>query len=105
MTLETPSSVLTRLLDVVDYGLPADYWDTYPQRIQAVTPADIQRVTRTYLGTGRVQVIAVGEGRTIQPGLAAFGPVTTLTPQRGPEPQGHGRRAGGGDLSGRFSAR
>ena len=88
LTLENPANVLTRLLDVVDYGLPADYWDTYPQRIQAVTPADIERVTKTYLGTGRVQVIAVGEGKTIQPGLATFGPVTTLTPQEVLNPKG-----------------
>ncbi len=80
LTLESPSNVLSRLLDVVDYGLPADYWDTYPQKIQAVTPADVRRVTQTYLGTGRIQVIAVGESQTIQPGLAAYGPVTVLTP-------------------------
>ena len=93
LTLESPAGVLTRLLDVVDYGLPADYWDTYPQKIQAVTPADIQRVTQTYLGTGRVQVIAVGEGKTIQPGLATFGPVTTLTPHEVLNPKGTGTDA------------
>lgn len=93
LTLESPAGVLSRLLDVVDYGLPADYWDTYPQRIQAVTPADIERVTKTYLGTGRVQVIAVGEGKTIQPGLATFGPVTTLTPHEVLNPKGAGTDA------------
>ena len=93
LTLENPAGVLSRLLDVVDYGLPADYWDTYPQRIQAVTPADIQRVTQTYLGTGRVQVIAVGEGKTISPGLATFGPVTTLTPHEVLNPAGAGTPA------------
>jgi len=88
LTLESPAGVLSRLLDVVDYGLPSDYWDTFPQRVQAVTPADIQRVTQTYLGTGRVQVIAVGEGKTIQSGLATFGPVTVLTPHEVLNPKG-----------------
>ena len=73
---------------MVDYGLPSDYWDTFPQRVQAVTPADIQRVTQTYLGTGRVQVIAVGDGKTIQSGLATFGPVTVLTPHEVLNPKG-----------------
>jgi len=95
LTLESPSGVLSRLLDVVDYGLPADYWDTFPQRVQAVTPADVRRVTQTYLGTGRIQVIAVGEGKTIQPGLAAYGPVTTLTPQQVLNPKGAGPAGGG----------
>ena len=99
LTLESPANVLSRLLDVVDYGLPTDYWDTYPQNIQAVTPADIQRVTQTYLGTGRIQVIAVGEGKTIQPGLATFGPVTPLTPHEVLYPKATGTDAapaGGG---------
>ncbi len=88
LTLESPANVLSRLLDVVDYGLPADYWDTYPQRIQAVTPADVRRVTQTYLGTGRVQVIAVGEGKTIKSALTTYGPVTTLTPHEVLYPKG-----------------
>ena len=94
LTLESPSGVLSRLLDVVDYGLPADYWDTFPQRVQAVSPADVQRVTQTYLGTGRIQVVAVGEGKTIQSGLASYGPVTTLTPQQVLNPMGAGPAGG-----------
>lgn len=82
LTLESPAGVLSRLLDVVDYGLPADYWDTYPQKIQAVTAADVQRVTKTYLGTGRIQLIAVGERSQIEPGLSPYGTVTVLTPQQ-----------------------
>ena len=96
LTLESPAGVLSRLLDVVDYGLPSDYWDTFPQRVQAVTPADIQRVTQTYLGTGRVQVIAVGEGKTIQSGLATFGPVTVLTPHEVLNPKGADAAPAGG---------
>lgn len=82
LTLESPSAVLARLLDVVDYGLAPDYWDTYPQKVQNVTAADIQRVTQTYLGNGRIQVIAVGERQAIETGLAAHGPVTVLTAQQ-----------------------
>jgi zinc protease len=82
LTLESPAGVLSRLLDVVDYGLPADYWDTYPQKVEAVTAADVLRVTKTYLGTGRIQLIAVGERTQIEPGLAPYGAVTVLTPQQ-----------------------
>lgn len=82
LTLESPTAVLGRLLDVVDYGLPADYWDTYPQKIQAVTAADIQHVAQKYLGTDRIQLIAVGEGSQIQTGLGQYGSVTVLTPDQ-----------------------
>lgn len=75
-TLESPDGIQGRTLELVQNGLPLDYWDTYPARIQAVTAADIQRVARKYLGAGRVQLIAVGEREAIEPGLRKYGPVT-----------------------------
>ena len=74
-TLESPDSVLARFLELVQYDLPLDYWDRYPARVEAVTPADVQRVTRKYLGENRVQLIAVGERSVIEAGLKKYGPV------------------------------
>ncbi len=82
LTLESPAALLGRTLDVADYGLAKDYWDRYPRMIEAVTAGDIQRVARKYIGTGRVQLIAVGEGKEIKTGLEAYGPVTVLTPDQ-----------------------
>jgi zinc protease len=82
LSLESPSNILSRLLDVVDYGLPADYWDEYPKKVQAVTAADIERVAKQYIGTGRIQMIVVGERKEIEEGLAKYGPVTVLTPDQ-----------------------
>jgi zinc protease len=82
LTLESPAGVLGRLIDVVDYGLPSDYWDTYPQKIQAVTADDVLRVTKTYLGTGRVQLFAVGDKASIESGLTQYGTITDLTPEQ-----------------------
>ncbi|MBC8103804.1 MAG: insulinase family protein, partial [Cytophagales bacterium] len=79
LSLESPAAILSRLLDVVDYDLPTDYWDKYPQRVQAVTAAEVQRVAKQYLGSGRIQIIAVGERRQIEKSLAEYGPVTVLT--------------------------
>ena len=55
--------------------LPADFWETYPAKLQAVTAEDVQRVCRKYLGEGRIQIIAVGEAKAIVPVLAKHGPV------------------------------
>ncbi len=74
-TLESPDSVLARFLELVQYNLPLDYWDRYPARVQAITPADIQRVAAKYLGENRIQLIAVGERSVIEPGLKKYGPV------------------------------
>jgi predicted Zn-dependent peptidase len=75
LTLESPQGVLSRFLELVRDGLPLDYWDTYPSRIQAVTAEDVQRVARKYLGKNRIQLIAVGERSQIEEGLKKFGPV------------------------------
>src|SRR6185312_7287507 len=47
--LESSSGVLSRWMEQREYGLPVDYWDTYPQKIQAVSAADVQRVAKKYV--------------------------------------------------------
>ena len=73
--LESPDGILSRAMELVENGLPADYWDTYPARIQAITAEDVQRVAKQYLGKGRIQVIAIGERSKIEEGLKKFGPI------------------------------
>jgi zinc protease len=41
-------------------GRKPDYWSTYRERIRAVTPADIQRVARTYLDPDKMVILMVG---------------------------------------------
>jgi zinc protease len=90
-TLESPEGILDRALELVENGLPPDYWDTYPEKIQAVTPHDVQRVARQYLGENRIQLIAVGERKQIEDGLKQYGPVEVVVP---PSQSGGGRRGG-----------
>ena len=47
------------------YGLPADYWDTYPARITAVTAAQAQAAARKYWDPARLQIVAVGDASKI----------------------------------------
>lgn len=75
LQLESPQSVLQNAITSKLYGLPADYWDTYPQKIAAVTADDVQRVARKYLDLGKLQIVAVGDARKIAGVLKAFGDV------------------------------
>ena len=66
------------MIDLKLYGLPADYWDTYPAKISAVTAADVQRVARKYLTIDRMQVVAVGDAGKITDALKKYGTVETF---------------------------
>jgi len=74
-TLESTGAVLNDFIDSYVYKLPADYWDKYPDRINAVTTADVQRVAKKYWAPDRLQIVAVGDASKIQPILAKLGTV------------------------------
>ena len=63
--LESPQQVLGYYIDNWLYGLPADYWDTYPARIMAVTPAQAQAAAQKYWTPSRLQIVAVGDATKI----------------------------------------
>jgi zinc protease len=74
-TLESPGAVLNNYIDSYQYKLPANYWDTYPSRIEAVTAADIQRVAKKYWALDRLQIVAVGDQAKVEPALRKLGTV------------------------------
>jgi zinc protease len=75
LLLESPNAILQNYIDRHFYGLPADYWDTYASKIEAVTAADIQRVAKKYWAPERLQIVAVGEQEKVEPALKKLGTV------------------------------
>src|SRR5206468_8064781 len=49
LTIETPDSIATQVLNVLFYGLPVEQLETFRQRVNAVTVDDVERVARFYL--------------------------------------------------------
>lgn len=74
-SLESPQTLLSNVVTQKLYDLPADYWDTYPQRVAAVTPEDVQRAARKYLDLSSLQIVAVGDASKIRDSLAKYGTV------------------------------
>ena len=80
--LESPASVLARWIEQREYGLPEDYWDTYAQKVEAITAADVQRVAKKYVPVDNAQIIAVGDAAKISELLKKFGPVEEVAPDK-----------------------
>jgi zinc protease len=75
LSLEQPQSLLQNTITQKLYNLPADYWDTYPQKVSAITAADVQKAAQKYLDMGRLQVVAVGDAAKAREILAKYGKV------------------------------
>ena len=75
LSLESPQQMLGYYIDSWQYQLPADYWDTYPARIAAITPAQAQAAARKYWDPSRMQIVAVGDASKIRDLLSKMGSV------------------------------
>ncbi len=75
LSLEQPQSLLQNIVTQKLYNLPADYWDTYPQKVSAITLDDVQRVAQKYIDLDHLQVVAVGDASKARQVLAKFGKV------------------------------
>jgi predicted Zn-dependent peptidase len=75
LSLERPDQLLDYAITIKVYGLPADYWDTYPAKIMAVTAEQVQRVARKYIVPDDLQIVAVGDAVKLKPVLDKYGQV------------------------------
>ncbi|HEY3837703.1 MAG TPA: pitrilysin family protein [Bryobacteraceae bacterium] len=75
LSLESPSELLTNAIEIKRYGLPADYWDTYPTKISAITADDVMRVAKKYINPENAQIVVVGDASKIKAVMEKYGPV------------------------------
>ena len=80
--LESSNSVLGRWMEQREYGFPEDYWDTYSQKVTAVTAEEVQAVARKYVPVDNAQIIAVGDAAKITELMKKFGPLDQVTPDQ-----------------------
>lgn len=75
LSTENQATALSNATMIREYGFPADYWDTYPEKIAAVTAADVQRVAQKYVPLDDLVIVAVGDATQIRKVLAEFGTI------------------------------
>jgi zinc protease len=73
LTIETPGAIARQVLNVVFYDLSLDELGTYPQRANAVTPDEVQRVARAYLEPDHLAIVMVGNAAAFKDQLARVG--------------------------------
>ncbi|HXA56537.1 MAG TPA: pitrilysin family protein [Candidatus Acidoferrum sp.] len=78
LSLESPSQVLGGWMNVQYFGLPADYWDTYPDHISAVDPTAVEAVAKKYVDLSHIEWVAVGDRKQIEDVLKKYGPVSVV---------------------------
>lgn len=77
---ESTAAIAAALANLITYGLPQDYYDTYRERVGAVTTADALRAAREHIKPEALRMIVVGEaGLQEQLGALHFGPVDVRT--------------------------
>lgn len=66
---EATGDIAYQLTSLAVYNLPLDFYNSYVQRIEAVTQADVQRVARKYIDPERLSIVVVGDRKQIEGGI------------------------------------
>ena len=69
---ETTAAIARALTAMVVYGLPPDYFDTYRDRVRAVSAPDVLRAAREFLHPEELQLVAVGDPAVVREPLDAM---------------------------------
>jgi zinc protease len=59
---ETAGRIVSRFATVEAFALHPDYWETFAERVESVTSAEINRIARTYFAPEGLVVVVVGSG-------------------------------------------
>jgi zinc protease len=68
----TRQALIVQLRNVDFQGLGEDYLKNYVQRVNAVTPDDVQRMTTKYIRPEQMTIVVVGDKSKITEQLAPF---------------------------------
>ncbi len=65
LALERPSTVAGYKLNILTEDLPEDYYDTYLERINAITKEDVQRAAQEYFKVDNSRIVIAGKGSDV----------------------------------------
>ena len=69
--IETVDLVANRVVSMLQTGAPLDFYNSYVQRIEAVTPAEVSAAATAYIDMSHLVIVVAGDRRIIEPLLRA----------------------------------
>ncbi|HVZ47851.1 MAG TPA: insulinase family protein [Gemmatimonadaceae bacterium] len=84
LQVETSAQVAGQVSTARLLGLPADYVQTYRQKLAAVTPATALAAAKAGIQPDRALIVVVGDGAKVYDKLKAIAPVRIVTPDGTP---------------------
>ena len=73
LALETTGQVAGRISEIQVYGLPADFFSSYRDRIREVTPASAQEAGRATIRPDELTIVVVGDAEGVAGPLEELG--------------------------------
>ncbi|MCI5082772.1 MAG: insulinase family protein [Saprospiraceae bacterium] len=78
-SLERPQTIANFALSTARFDLPKDYYATYLERLNAITPADLQAVAKKYIDDEDMHILVVGNKGEVAEKLEQFDADGTIT--------------------------
>ena len=70
---ETGGQLSGAISDLVEFGLPDDYYETYPKKVMSLTLSDVTQAAATVVDPNKQIRVVVGDREKIEPGLRELG--------------------------------
>lgn len=71
-SLEGPETVANFALNTFRYGLPEDYYETYLERLEKVTKADVLSMAQKYIKPDNAHIVVVGNQDAVSEKIGVF---------------------------------
>ena len=72
-SFERAAMILGHLIQLVQYRLPDDYFQTVRSQMEAISLADVHRVAAEQIRPSHLRVLVVGDREAVEPGLRELG--------------------------------
>jgi zinc protease len=79
LEFETSDNLAGKVLDLIEDGLPLDYWNHYPEKIQALTTDAVGAAAKRYLDSDHEVIVLVGSVADFKKDLKKLGQVRIVT--------------------------